>query len=107
MIEQVDSPAHIVRFSVFELDPRSGELRKSGMRVALQDHSFRILVRLLDSPGQVVTREELRGLLWPADTFVDFERGLNTAVKRLRDALGDVADTPRFIETLPRRPRLN
>jgi serine/threonine-protein kinase len=103
MVEPFDSPTHLFRFSVFELDPRSGELRKAGRRIALQDHSLRILVRLLDRPGELVTRDELRGLLWPGDTFVDFERGLNTAVKRLRDALGDDADTPRFIETLPRR----
>jgi eukaryotic-like serine/threonine-protein kinase len=95
--------AHRVRFGVFELDLDSGELRKAGSRIALQDQPFRILVRLLDRPGRIVTREDLRQELWPADTFVDFEHGLNAAVKRLRDALGDSAETPRFIETLPRR----
>jgi TolB-like protein/DNA-binding winged helix-turn-helix (wHTH) protein/Tfp pilus assembly protein PilF len=92
-----------VRFGVFEVDLRSGELRKAGSRVALQEQPFRILVRLLERPGEVVTREQLRQELWPGDTFVDFDHGLNAAVKRLRDALGDSAETPRFIETLPRR----
>ncbi len=93
----------IIRFAVFEVDLRSGELRKSGVRVALQEQPFRVLVRLLERPGEVVARDDLRQQLWPADTFVDFDHGLNTAIKRLRDALGDSADTPRFIETLPRR----
>ena len=92
-----------VRFGVFEVDLRSGELRKAGIRVSLQDQPFRILVRLLERPGELVTREQLRQELWPADTFVDFDHGLNAAIKRLRDALGDSAETPRFIETLPRR----
>ncbi len=96
-------PRQVVRFSTFELALDSGELRKAGMRIALQEHSRRVLLRLLESPGVLVTREELRASLWPSDTFVDFEHGLNTAIKRLRDALGDSADTPRFIETLPRR----
>jgi Tol biopolymer transport system component/DNA-binding winged helix-turn-helix (wHTH) protein len=93
----------LVRFSVFELDLRSGELRKAGVRIGLQDQSLRILTRLLETPGLLVTRDELRQTLWAADTFVDFERGLNTAVRRLRDSLGDSAETPRFIETLPRK----
>src|SRR5712692_2104759 len=93
----------IVRFGPFELDLRSGELRKNGSRVGLQDQPLQILSVLLERPGEMVTREELRQRLWPADTYVDFEHGLNAAVKRLRDTLGDSADTPRFIETVPRR----
>jgi len=93
----------IYRFGVFELDPRSGELRKQGGRVRLQDQQFRILVKLLERRGEVVSREELRSTLWPEDTFVDFETGLNTAIKRLRGSLGDSADHPIFIETLPKR----
>ena len=92
-----------VRFGVFELELHSGELRKAGVHVSLQEQPFRILVRLLERPGELVTREQLRQELWPADTFVDFEHGLNAAIKRLRDAIGDSAETPRFIETLPRR----
>lgn len=94
---------HVVRFGVFEADPRSGELRKAGRRVAIQEQPFRILARLLQRPGELVTREELRHELWPSDTFVDFERSLNAGVKRLRDALGDDADSPRFVETIPKR----
>ena len=93
----------VIRFSTFELSLDTGELRKAGARVALQEHSRRVLLRLLERPGALVTRDELRSALWPSDTFVDFEHGLNTAIKRLRDALGDSADTPRFIETIPRR----
>ena len=96
-------PRQVIRFSTFELALDTGELRKAGMRIALQEHSRRVLLRLLERPGALVSREELRTSLWPSDTFVDFEHGLNTAIKRLRDALGDSADTPRFIETLPRR----
>jgi Tol biopolymer transport system component/DNA-binding winged helix-turn-helix (wHTH) protein len=103
MIDAPSSAARIVRFGPFELDLRSGELRKNGSCVSLQDQPLQILTALLERPGEMVTREELRKRLWPADTFVDFEHGLNAAVKRLRDALVDSADTPRFIETLPRR----
>jgi Tol biopolymer transport system component/DNA-binding winged helix-turn-helix (wHTH) protein len=92
-----------VRFGVFELDPWAGELRKAGTRLTLQQQPLRLLAVLLERPGELVTRDELRKCLWPEDTFVDFERGLNTAVKRLRDTLGDPADNPIFIETLPRR----
>jgi DNA-binding winged helix-turn-helix (wHTH) protein len=91
-----------LRFGVFELDPRAGEVRKKGMRIRLQGHPVEILVRLLERPGEIVTREELQKQLWPADTFVDFESGLNNAMKRLRAALDDHAENPRFIETLPR-----
>ncbi len=92
-----------VRFGAFEADFSSGELRKHGLRVKLQDQPFQILAMLLDRPGEVLTREELRQKLWPTDTFVDFDHGLNNAINRLRDALNDSAEAPRFIETLPRR----
>ncbi|MGH9804602.1 MAG: protein kinase domain-containing protein, partial [Candidatus Acidiferrales bacterium] len=95
--------AHIIRFGPFELDPQAGELHKQGQKVRLQEQPLQILLLLLQRPGEVVTREELRQKLWPGDTFVDFEAGLNTAVKKLRDALDDSADRPRFVETLPRR----
>jgi len=91
------------RFGDFEFDPTSGELRKDGLKVRLQEQPFQILTLLLKRPGEVVTREEVRQALWPGDTFVDFDVGLNSAVKRLRDALSDSADSPRFVETLPRR----
>src|SRR5687767_1979791 len=90
--------SRVVRFGVFELDPRTGELRKSGLRVSLQEQPLQVLTLLLERRGELVTREELRQRLWPADTFVDFEQGLNAAVKRLRSVLGDSADVPRFIE---------
>lgn len=93
----------IIRFGVFEADLRTGELRKSGAKIRVQDQPFQILVMLLQRPDAVVSREELRQKLWPADTFVDFEHGVNSAVARLRDLLGDSADSPRYIETLPRR----
>ena len=93
----------IIRFGVFELDARSGELRRSGALVNLQDQPLKVLECLLERPGELVTREALRERLWPGDTFVDFEQGLNAAVKRLRETLGDSAESPRFVETLPRR----
>ena len=93
----------VVRFGAFELDLRVGELRKAGVRVSLQEQPFKVLECLVERPGELVTREELRQRLWPGDTFVDFEHGVNAAVKRLRETLGDSADSPRFIETLPRR----
>lgn len=96
------SPA-ILRFGTFEVDLRTGELRKQGKRIRLQDQPFQVLSALLQRPGDVVTREELRAEIWPKDTFVDFDNSLNTAVNKLREALGDSADSPRFIETLPRR----
>jgi eukaryotic-like serine/threonine-protein kinase len=95
--------ATVVRFGVFEAHLKSGELRKHGVRVRLQDQPFQVLALLLQRPGDVVTRDEIQRALWPADTFVDFDHGLNKAINRLRDALGDSADTPRFIETLPKR----
>lgn len=93
----------LARFGVFEVDLRAGELRKSGVKVKLQEQPFQILAMLLQRPGAVVTREELRQKLWPEGTFVDFEHGLNAAVNRLREALDDSPDNPRFVETLPRR----
>src|SRR5207248_9401821 len=93
----------ILRFGVFEVDVRSRELRKQGGRIKLQEQPFHVLTVLLQRPGEVVTREELRNQNWPADTFVDFDNSLNTAINKLREALGDSADNPRFIETLPRR----
>src|SRR5258708_30665540 len=93
----------ILRFGVFEVDVRSGELRKQGERIKLQEQPFHVLTVLLKQPGEVVTREELRNQNWPVDTFVDFDNSLNTAINKLREALGDSADSPRFIETLPRR----
>ena len=92
-----------IRFAVFELDLRNGELRKQGVKVKLQEQPFQILRILLERPNEVVTREELQKQIWPADTFVDFDHGLYNAVKKLREALGDIAETPRFIETLPKR----
>jgi Tol biopolymer transport system component/DNA-binding winged helix-turn-helix (wHTH) protein len=91
------------RFGTFDLDVKSGELRRNGVKVRLQEQPFQVLRKLLEGRGELVTREELQGALWPADTFVDFETSLNTAIKRLREALGDSADLPVFIETVPRR----
>jgi len=91
-----------LRFATFELDVRSRELREGARRIRLQEQPFEILRTMLERPGDVVTRDELRRRLWPGGTFVDFEHGLNAAVKRLRAALGDAADNPRFVETLPR-----
>ena len=92
----------VLRFGVFEVNLQSGELRKHGLQIRLSGQPFKILAILLERPGEVVTREELRSSLWPAETFVDFEHSLNSAVKKLRAALGDSAEAPRFIETVPR-----
>src|SRR6201987_4858049 len=100
---ELDSRTRKARFGVFEVDFRSGELQKHGIRLRLQEQPFQVLALLLEHPGEVVTREELRQKLWAADTFVDFDTGLNSAIKKLRDVLGDSAEGPRFIETLPRR----
>src|ERR1044071_7053047 len=94
---------HLLRFESFELDVRSRELRKGKSRIRLQEQPFEILRLMLERPGDVVTREELARRLWPQGTFVDFEHSLNAAVKRLRAALGDDADNPKYVETLPRR----
>src|SRR5215510_58517 len=98
-----ETTPRVLRFVVFELDRRSGELRKDGLRVRLQEQPLRILEALLDARGEPVTREALRQRLWPDDTFVDFDSGLNRAINRLRAALGDEAGNPRFVETLERR----
>lgn len=97
------SSPHVKRFGIFEVDLRARELRKGGIRIRLQDQPFEILAVMLERPGEMVTRDELRQRLWPAGTFVDFDHSLNAAVKRLRAALGDDADNPRFVETLHRR----
>ena len=93
----------MIRFGPFEVDLRTRELRKHGLKLKVQEQPFQVLVMLLARPGELVTRDEIRSRLWPQDTFVDFDHGLNAAVRRLRDALNDKAETPRFVETLPRR----
>ena len=103
MPQPVPAFPRVVHFAPFDLDLRTGELWKDGTRVLLQEHPFAILRRLIECPGDVVTRDELRARLWPNGTIVDFEHGLNTAMKRLREALGDDAERPQFIETVRRR----
>jgi len=93
----------LLRFAVFEVDLDAGELRKNGGRIRLQEQPFQVLTALLQNAGQVVTRDHLREKIWPADTFVDFDHSLNTAVNKIREALGDSASSPRFVETLARR----
>src|SRR5260370_26973158 len=90
-------------FGVFELDPSAGELRKHGVRVRLQEQPLQVLATLLEHPGEIVTREELQKKLWPADTFVDFDHGLNKVINKIREALSDSAECPRFVETVARR----
>jgi len=97
------SRPHQVRFGEFQLDLETGELQSNRHRLILQDQPFQVLTILLQHPGRLVTREELKKTLWPTDTFVDFDHGLNKAVNRLRETLNDSADHPRFIETLPRK----
>ena len=93
----------VTRFGPFDVDLRAGELRKRGLKIRLQQQPFRVLALLLEHPGEVVTREELRQAIWPADTFVDFDEGLDATIYKLRNALGDSSENPRFVETLPRR----
>src|SRR5687768_12505391 len=93
----------VYRFGDFEFDPRTAELRRQGRKVRLREQPAQVLTLLLTRPGELVTREEATRALWPDDTFVDFDIGLNSAVKRLRDALADSAERPRFVETLPKR----
>jgi len=95
--------ARLLRFGVFEVDLAAGELRKNGARIRLQEQPFQVLAALLQNAGQVVTRDDLREKIWPADTFVDFDHSLNTAVNKIREALGDSASSPRFVETMARR----
>jgi TolB-like protein/Tfp pilus assembly protein PilF len=102
-MENISSQTQPVRFGSFELDPCAGELRKQGVKIKLQEQPFQILAMLLEHPGEVVTREQLRTRLWPSDTFVDFDHSLNKAINKLREALGDSAESPRFIETLAKR----
>lgn len=95
--------ASVIRFGAFELDLNAGELRKHGLKIRLQDQPLQVLVKLLEQPGQVVTREQLHQKLWPDGTYVDFEHGLNAAIQRLRQTLADTAENPRFIETVARK----
>jgi cholera toxin transcriptional activator len=98
-----NAPKRIFRFGSYEADAATGELRKNGKKVKLQEQPFRVLLLLLARPGEIVTREEIRRALWSEETFVDFDHGLNTVINKLRDALEDAASNPRFIETLARR----
>ena len=100
---QSEPSRKIYRFGAFEADGASGELRKSGVRLRLQEQPFQVLLVLLERAGELVTRDELRHKLWPVDTFVDFDHGLNTIINKLREVLGDSAANPRFIETLAKR----
>ena len=93
----------LIRFGTFQLDPQAGQLLKSGRVIRLKPQPFRLLQLLISRPGELVTRDEIRDLLWDADTFVDFEQGMNTAVRQIREALGDDAETPIFVETVPKR----
>src|SRR5437899_12705439 len=102
-MEQNSSIAKTVRCGALEIDLTACEIRKHGLRLKVSEQPFQILSILLEKPGNVFTREELRNRLWPSDTFVDFDHGLNNAVMRLREVLGDSSESPRFVETLPRR----
>src|ERR1700752_4135081 len=95
--------ARVYQFGTFTVDARTGELSHAGHRTPLRDQSVQLLLALLEHPGELITREELAGRLWAAGTFVDFDRGLNKAINHLREALGDSAEQPHFIETLPRK----
>src|SRR5258708_2119127 len=97
------SSERILRFDNFELDTRAGELRKHGIKLRLQGQPLQVLAMLLQRAGDLVTREELRAEIWPVDTFVDFDHSLHNAIARIRETLGDSAEMPRYIETLPRR----
>src|SRR5499427_5051642 len=101
MPDAIHSPT-VRRFGAFEINLQSGELRKNGLRLRLSGQPFQVLAHLIESAGELVTREELRSKLWPADTFVDFDHGLNNAVARIREVLEDSSGTPRYIETIPR-----
>ena len=102
-MEEGTHAPRLIRFGDYELDGRAGELRKDGTTLQLHKQPLQLLLLLLEHPGELVTREELRSALWPDHTFVDFEDSLNHAIRRLRETLGDSAESPRFIETLPRR----
>src|SRR3984885_9619408 len=96
-------PSSIVRFGTYEVSLQSGEVRKAGLRIRVQQQPMKLLEMLLEHPGEVVTREELRSRVWPSESFGDFDQALNIAIGKLRSALGDSAENPRFIETLPKR----
>src|SRR5215470_15929887 len=98
-----DPPSPMRRFGIFEINLRSGELRKAGVRIRVQEQPLKVLEALLEHPGEIVTREELRERIWPDESFGDFDHALNIAVAKLRTALRDSAETPRFVETLHRR----
>src|SRR5580698_427684 len=98
-----EDPRHPIRFDRYEVDVPSGELRKDGRKVKLQAQPFQLLVLLLRNDGNVVSREDVRRELWPGDTFVDFDQGVGAAVNKIREALSDSADKPRYVQTLPRR----
>jgi DNA-binding winged helix-turn-helix (wHTH) protein len=102
-MDETHRSGQTLRFGLFEVDLRAGELRKNGVKLKLQEQPFQILTMLLERAGEVITREQLRQQLWPADTFVDFDQGLNKAINKIRQALGDSAEDPRFVETLARR----
>jgi eukaryotic-like serine/threonine-protein kinase len=102
-MKQPSTPPRLIRFGTFDVDLAARELRKNGVKLRLQDQPFQVLSVLLENPATVVTRTELRERLWPADTFVDFDNGLNTAINKIRETLGDSAESPRFVETVPRR----
>jgi DNA-binding winged helix-turn-helix (wHTH) protein len=101
-VESRIEKSQVVRFATFEVDLRSGEVRKGGVRLKLSGQPFQVLTILLERPGEVVTREVMQKRLWP-DTFVDVDHNLNTAINKIREVLGDGAENPRFVETLPRR----
>jgi DNA-binding winged helix-turn-helix (wHTH) protein len=102
-MSEVEDRRAIVRFGVFGADLGTGELRKSGQKIKIQEQPFQVLAALLDRPDEMVTRDDLQKKLWPADTFVNFDTGLNRCTKKIREALDDSAETPRFVETLPNR----
>ena len=101
--KETGSSQRIIRFGVFEADLAAGELRKNGLKIKLRGQPFEVLAILLERPGEVVTREELQKRLWPDGAFVDFDHSLNTAINKIREALSDSAENPRFVETLSRR----
>jgi len=103
MVQPTHPARRVVQFGIFAVDPGARELRRQGIKIRLQDQPFQILEMLLEHLGEITTREQLRQRIWPADTFVDFDQGLYNAVNKLRQALRDTADTPRYVETVPRR----
>jgi DNA-binding winged helix-turn-helix (wHTH) protein len=103
LVQPTPVSPNAIRFGLFEADLAAGELRKRGRKIPLQDQPFQVLALLLQRPGELVSREEFQRALWPGDTFVEFDEGLNKAIQKLRQALDDSSDNPRFIETLPRK----